>query len=373
MIRSAGRGTVPHGNRRSGRVNSGRVNGCGRHGAAACVAAACAGWWRRSGRMICVLATSIRPCAATSGAAAIGHPERTARTGRVACRCGGCGRHGSGVRARRWRRSQRLACALATIGWLHVGAAGAAAIGHPERAARAGLAAYRSGDYEAATGAFATAAELRPGNAGLLYNAGAAAYQLGNQGDARRLLQASINNTPSHQLAAAGHLAIGHSWMADAEQQAQTDPAAALPALEAAVESYERTLRIDGDHDAAAYHLEQARVRLAELRRQMEQNAADGPETRDQHQQRQTGDGAERRDDTGSPEQAPDPEQRQQQQAPPDQSQPDEAAGAQAEPDSEQTNEEADSLARQIIAAEEALAAQQERRRQELEPVAQDW
>ena len=164
---------------------------------------------------------------------------------------------------------------LAVAVWLAVGGGGAAAIGQPERAARAGMAAYRGGDFETAASAFTGAAELRPGNAGLLYNAGAAAYRLGSYGAARRLLQASINGADDDRLAAAGHLAVGHSWMAEAEQLAQTDPAAVPAALEAAIKSYERTLRLNGDRVQAAYHLERARAMLDELRRQMAQDSTD--------------------------------------------------------------------------------------------------
>ena len=268
--------------------------------------------------------------------------------------------------------------------WLAVGASGAAAIGQPERAARAGMAAYRGGDFETAAGAFTSAAELRPGNARLWYNAGAAAYRLGTYGVARRLLQASINGAADDLLAAAGHLAIGHSWMAEAEQLAQSDPAAALAALEAAIKSYERTLRLNRDDDEAAYHLERARAMLDELRRQMAGDGAGSQDSGEQRQQQEEQQGQQQsRQQQEQPEaesgQEPDEqqqEQQQQQQAPPqDAGQQD--AGMQeetaAEPRSAESDQDADAVARQIIAAEEALAAMMERRRQEMEPVARDW
>ena len=248
-----------------------------------------------------------------------------------------------------------------------VGGSGAAAIGQPERAARAGMAAYRGGDFETAAGAFTSAAELRPGNARLWYNAGAAAYRLGTYGVARRLLQASINGAADDRLAAAGHLAVGHSWMAEAEQLAQTDPAAALAALEAAIKSYERTLRLNGDGDEAGYHLERARAMLDELRRQAAQDSTGSQDSGEQRQQQE-----EQQEQQQSRQQ----QEQQQQQAPPqDAGQQD--AGMQeetaAEPRSDESDQEADAVARQIIAAEEALAAMMERRRQEMEPVARDW
>ena len=256
---------------------------------------------------------------------------------------------------------------LAVTVWLALGSGGAAALGQPERAARTGMAAYRAGDFETASGAFAQAAELRPGNAGLWYNAGAAAYRFGSYGAARRLLQAAINGAGGDRLAAAGHLAVGHTWMAEAEQFAQTDPAAAMPALEAAIKSYERTLRLDGDSEEAAYHLERARVLLDELRRQAAREGGDAQDEgeQQQHEQRQQQDQQDG-SGQGSDQQQP------QQEAPPDQGQQNTGTPPQAA-EGPRSDEEADAVARQIIAAEEALAAMLERRGRQMEPVAQDW
>jgi len=264
--------------------------------------------------------------------------------------------------------------------WLAVGGGGAAAIGQPERAARAGMAAYRGGDFEAAADAFTGAAELRPGNAGLLYNAGAAAYRLGSYGVARRLLQASISGAADDRLAAAGHLAVGHSWTAEAEQLAETDPAAAMAALEAAIEGYERTLRLNGDRDEAAYHLERARAMLDELRRQMAQDSTDSQDSGEQRQQQQDQQGPQQppqqqeQQETESGRQPDQQHQEQQEQQAPPQDAAQQDAGTQQETAAQpRSDDEADAVARQIIADEEALAAMMERRRQEMEPVARDW
>ena len=255
---------------------------------------------------------------------------------------------------------------LAVTVWLALGSGGAAALGQPERAARTGMAAYRAGDFETASGAFAQAAELRPGNAGLWYNAGAAAYRFGSYGAARRLLQAAINGAGGDRLAAAGHLAVGHTWMAEAEQFAQTDPAAAMPALEAAIKSYERTLRLDGDSEEAAHHLERARVLLDELRQQAAREGGDAQDEGEQQQQQDQQDGSGQ----GSDQQQP--QEQQLQQPPPDQGQQNTGTPPQAA-EGPRSDEEADAVARQIIAAEEALAAMPERRGRQMEPVARDW
>ena len=250
----------------------------------------------------------------------------------------------------------RRLCLLAAAAWL--GAAGsAAAIGQPERAIRNAMHAYRAGDYEAAAGAFADAADLRPGNARLLYNAGAAAYRHGDLSGARRLLQESINSAASDQLATAGHLGLGHTWMAEAEQLAEAGPGAALPALEGAIESYERTLRMAAGHEAAAYHLEQARAWLAELQQQQQQ----------QQQQQSQGEQGQQ------PEQEGDQEQREQQPDPGGADQSEAAPAPTATADGGQPEQDADAIAGQIIAAEEAIAALLDRRSRQLEPVARDW
>ena len=245
------------------------------------------------------------------------------------------------------------------------------------------MAAYRGGDFETAAGAFTSAAELRPGNARLWYNAGAAAYRLGTYGVARRLLQASINGAADDLLAAAGHIAIGHSWMAEAEQLVQTDPAAALAALEAAIKSYERTLRLNGDDDEAGYHLERARAMLDELRRQMAQDSTGSQDSGERRQQQEEQQGQQQsqqqreRPEAESGQEPDEQQQEQQQQQAPPQDAGQQDAGVQeetaAEPRSAESDQEADAVARQIIAAEEALAAMMERRRQEMEPVARDW
>lgn len=265
---------------------------------------------------------------------------------------------------------------LAAAVWLAVGGSGAAAIGQPERAARAAMSAYRGGDFETAAGAFTSAAELRPGNARLWYNAGAAAYRLGTYGVARRLLQASINGADDDRLAAAGHLAVGHSWMAEAEQLAQTDPAAAMAALEAAIKSYERTLRLNGDRDQAGYHLERARAMLDELRRQMAQDGTDSQDGGEQRQQQEQQQEQQQRQqqEPQEAESGQDPDQQHQQHQAPPQDAGQQDAGRQEETAAQpRSDEEADAVARQIIAAEEALAAMMERRRHEMEPVTRDW
>ena len=267
-------------------------------------------------------------------------------------------------RVTQWRCRLCLLAVAVSLG----GGGSAAAIGQPERAIRDAMRAYRAGDYQTAAGAFADAAELRPGNAKLLYNAGASAYRQGDFHRARGLLQASINSGASDRLATAGHLALGHTWMAEAEQLAETGPATALPALEGAIESYQRTLRVAPGHEAAAHHLEQARAWLAELQQQQQQ-----------HQQQSQGDQGQQ------PEQEGDQEQREQQQQREDQEQreqqPDSGRADQSEAapapaataEGGQPEQDADAIAGQIIAAEEAIAALLDRRSRQLEPVARDW
>ena len=258
-------------------------------------------------------------------------------------------------------------CLLTVAVWLGAGGS-AAAIGQPERAFRSAMHAYRAGDYQTAAEAFANAADLRPGNAKLLYNAGAAAYRQGDLSRARRLLQESLNKGASEQLATAGHLALGHTWMAEAEQLAETGPAAPLPALEGAIERYERTLRMAPEHEAAAYHLEQARAWLDELRRQQQQSQeqSQGEQERPPEQDGQ-------QEQPVQPQQPPGQEQQPQQSESGGAEQPEAAESPAATAEGRQTEQDADDVAQQIIAAEEAVAALLDRRRRQLEPVARDW
>ena len=164
--------------------------------------------------------------------------------------------------------------------------------------------------------------------------------------------------------------------MAEAEQFAQTDPAAAMPALEAAIKSYERTLRLDGDSEEAAYHLERARALLDELRRQAARESGDAQDEGDQQQDQRQQQPRQQQDQQdgsgqGSDQQQPQ-EQQPQQEAPPDRGQQNTGTPPQAA-EGPRSDEEADAVARQIIAAEEALAAMLERNGRQMEPVARDW
>ena len=264
---------------------------------------------------------------------------------------------GHALRACRWRSgaSARIVFLLSVLCWLGAGAAAASAAGRPERAARDGLAAYRAGDFGVALDAFGTAAQLRPRVPELLYDTGVSAYQLGDYDTARALLRPAINAATRPELAAAGHLALGNIGMREAQQLLQQDPAAAIPALEGGIASFERALRVDPDYAAAAHNLELARVLLDELRQQQQQQQQQsqqrdaGGQDQQQHEQPE-GQQPESapRDDEGPT--APTPGSQEEQQAPAD-----------------------DLLARQIIAAEEANAELRRRRQLQLLPVQRDW
>ena len=241
------------------------------------------------------------------------------------------------------RRKSSALVLLAAVCWLGAGDSPLQAAGRPERAARDGLAAYRAGDYAASAEAFGAAAELRPGVPELLYDAGIAAYRLGDYGTAQAMLQPAINTAARPELAAAGHLALGNIRMREAQQLMEQNPAAAVPALESGIASFERALRVAPDYPAAAHNLELARVMLHELRQQQ-------PPPQPEQQEG---------------EQAPAAPQDGASEAPP-------PAGTEENQPAQAPEPDADLLARQIIAAEEANA-ELRRRRSRLQPVPRDW
>ena len=270
------------------------------------------------------------------------------------------------------KTSTRIGLLLSVLCWLGAGAATVSAAGRPERAARDGLAAYGAGDYAAAVDAFGAAAQLRPRVPELLYDAGVSAYQLGDYATARAMLQPAISGASRAELAAAGHLALGNIGMREAQQLLQQNPAAAIPALESGIASFERALRVDPDYTAAAHNLELARVLLDELRQQQQQQQSpqQDPGGQDQPQQSEQQEGqpppSAPQDDEGPAPPESGSEQQQQQPAPaPD--------GGQEEPMESTPQQDADQLARQIIAAEEANAELRRRRQLHLLPVQRDW
>ena len=265
---------------------------------------------------------------------------------------------------RRGVTGARVVFLLSVLCWLGAGAVAAGAAGRPERAARDGLAAYRAGDFAAALEAFGTAAQLRPRVPELLYDTGVSAYRLGDYDTARALLRPAINAARRPELAAAGHLALGNIGMREAQQLLQHDPAAAIPALEGGIASFERALRVDPGSTAAAHNLELARVLLDELRQQQQQQQQqqspqqDSGEQDQQHEQQegQQPESAPRDDERPTPPQSGSPEEQ----------------PAPAAPGAEDERMD-DLLARQIIAAEEANAELRRRRQLQLLPVQRDW
>ena len=263
--------------------------------------------------------------------------------------------------------SSRMVLLLSALCWLSAGGGTLGAAGRPERAARDGLAAYRSGDYAAAAEAFGAAAELRPGVPELLYDAGVSAYRLGDYAAAQALLQPALDNASGPELAAAGHLALGNIRMREAQQLLQQNPAAAVPALESGIASFERALRVSPAYPAAAHNLELARVMLDELRRQQPppQQDSGGQEPSPQQEQQ---DGEHPPSDPQDHEsEAPPPagsEDNQTAQAP--------DAGVEESGDTP-PEQDPDLLARQIIAAEEANAELRRHRQSRLQPVPRDW
>lgn len=283
---------------------------------------------------------------------------------------------------------RRRGLLLAALCWLGAGAGplGAAGVGD-------GLAAYRAGDFAAAAEVFGAAAEQRPEEPTLLYNAGVSAYQDGDYEAARASLQQAVNYAARPELAAAGHLALGNTRMMEAEHLLQQQPAgaaagAALQLLEGASASFERALRVAPGHPAAARNLELARMQIDLLRRQQPP-----PQQQQQGQQQQQQEsGGQEQPPPGQPEDAPAADGGDDEDAedagegadtgegagaPPPagaaEEQPAPRSGAGQEGSAAPPEQTPEELARQIIAAEEANAARRRERQSRLQPVPRDW
>ena len=169
-------------------------------------------------------------------------------------------------------------------------------------------------------------------------------------------MQPALDNASGPELAAAGHLALGNIRMREAQQLLQQNPAAAVPALESGIASFERALRVSPAYPAAAHNLELARVMLDELRQQQpppQQEQQDG-------------------------EQPPSDPQGHESEAPPPAGSEDNQAAQAPDADVEESGDtppepDPDLLARQIIAAEEANAELRRHRQSRLQPVPRDW
>ena len=270
------------------------------------------------------------------------------------------------------RRGRLLAAALC---WWVVGGGTLAAAGVGE-----GLAAYRDGNFAAAADVYGAAAEERPEQPALLYNAGISAYRQGDYAAAHSRLQQAVNHASRPDMTAAGHLALGNTRLLEAEQLLQQDPGAApaaMRSLESGIASFERALQVSPDYAAAAHNLELARVRLDALRQQQpppqqQQSGGEaGSEEQEQQQEQEQGAQEEQEgapEDAGAGDEAPAPPAG----APEEPPEPP-AESASQDPAEAPPEQDPELLARQIIAAEEAAAEQRRNRESRQQPVARNW
>ena len=287
--------------------------------------------------------------------ARMGAPGGAAGTGAAA----GAGRR----RGRRGRNGRRGLLLAAACWWVAGGGTlGAAGVGD-------GLAAYREGDYAAAAEVYGAAADERPEEPALLYNAGISAYRQGDYAAAHSRLQQAVTHAARPDLTAAGHLALGNTRMLEAEQLLQQDPGAApaaVQSLERGIASFERALQVAPGYAAAAHNLELARLRLDALRRQQpppQQQEAGGQEQEQEQEQEQAPQG----EPEGAPQDGGAGAEDEASAAPP-------GGGPEEQPaDAVAQEQDAELLARQIIAAEEAAAERRRERRSRLQPVARNW
>jgi tetratricopeptide (TPR) repeat protein len=237
------------------------------------------------------------------------------------------------------------------------------AIGAAEGSERRAHRAYQEGRYDAALGEFEAATEARPAAAELSYGAGLAAYELGDLAHAGGRFAAAAQATSSPEVASASYLALGNTAVRTAQEQQQTDPAAAVSALGGAIESYQRALDLQPGYRDAGHNLEIARLLLEELRNQQERDSQSGAGNDAPGDQGapDTDAAAEPAGEDGGPEEEPTASQQQQEPGP----QPAPPAGEPLD---------ADATAAAIIAQEAANAARRQLLQlEQLQPVEQDW
>ena len=159
---------------------------------------------------------------------------------------------------------------------------------------------YRAGQYAEAVVAYEEA--LRDGDARpeLLYNLGTALLRLGRFEEAQRALDASLNAVEP-DLRRRAHYNLGNRFLVDA--RGRQDATQQVQLLDAAVEAYKRSLRLDPADADAKWNLEMAlRERDEAEQQQQQQDPQPSEEQEDEEQpQPQQGSGGTSGEDTDQP------------------------------------------------------------------------
>jgi Ca-activated chloride channel homolog len=149
---------------------------------------------------------------------------------------------------------------------------------------------YREGRYEEAVEAYQRVVDAGRTTPQLHYNLGTALLALGRYGDAQRHLQTALQDVDP-QIRQHAFYNLGNRFLEEARADADLERQGQL--LDAAIEAYRRTLRLDPADAAAKWNLELALRERDENEQQQQQSSPDqqGPQEEDDQEQQAEGAG----------------------------------------------------------------------------------
>ncbi len=144
--------------------------------------------------------------------------------------------------------------------------------------------ALRSGNVDAAIGAYRQAHELAPENADLSYNMAVAQYRKGDISTATRQFQAAAV-AENDAIAEKARFNLGNCNYASALHLADKDPPAAIESLKSAIGNYQSALEIDSSDADARANIELANRLIDRLREKDEQRRREQQQQQNNQQQ----------------------------------------------------------------------------------------
>ncbi len=162
----------------------------------------------------------------------------------------------------------------------------------------------RSGDVEAAIGAYQQAQSLEPNSAELSYNLAVAKYRKGDVSAAEQLFRVA-SAADNDATAAKARYNLGNCDYAAALKSAKNDRPGAIKGLESAIANYRGALRIDPSDTDARANIELAANLIEKLREQEkdQQQHNQSQQNHKQQSQQQSGKSGDSKDKQSSPEQ----------------------------------------------------------------------
>ena len=216
------------------------------------------------------------------------------------------------LRERRGRGARTTALLLAAL----LSSAGSARAASPQEAARL----YSAGEYDKALAEYRAAAGAANDNPKLDFNLGAAAYKSGAFGDAAGAFEHALRSDDP-KLQAEGFYNLGNTQFRIGQQSEQKNPQQTMQAWQQAIDAYQAALKVAPTDEDARFNRDFVKHALEELQKQQQQqkNDQDKQDKKDNKDQQKKDD--QQQQQQGDQQQKPGDDQKQQQQQPPDQQQ----------------------------------------------------